>query len=99
MATYVVGDIHNSLIKLNGVLKQISLSYKDNLILLGDLFDRGAAEPDPVGCISVFVYWMLELHGSEAITTNYWQIIYTSIMGCLRRKKGACDHIGITLLI
>lgn len=49
MATYVVGDIHNSLIKLNGVLKQISLSYKDNLILLGDLFDRGAAEPDPVG--------------------------------------------------
>ena len=31
MATYVVGDIHNSLIKLNGVLKQISLSYKDNL--------------------------------------------------------------------
>lgn len=49
MTTYVVGDIHNSLIKLNGVLKQISLSYKDNLILLGDLFDRGAAESDPVG--------------------------------------------------
>lgn len=49
MATYVVGDIHNSLIKLNGVLKQISLSYKDNLILLGDLFDRGGADPDPVG--------------------------------------------------
>lgn len=49
MATFVIGDIHNSLIKLNGVLKQISFSYKDNIILLGDLFDRGAAEPDPVG--------------------------------------------------
>lgn len=49
MATYVIGDIHNSLIKLNGILKQISPSYKDCIILLGDLFDRGAAEPDPVG--------------------------------------------------
>ncbi|MBO6242786.1 MAG: metallophosphoesterase [Butyrivibrio sp.] len=49
MATYVIGDIHNSLIKLDGTLKQISPSYKDNIILLGDLFDRGAAEPDPVG--------------------------------------------------
>lgn len=49
MATYVIGDIHNSLIKLDGILKQISPSYKDNIILLGDLFDRGAAEPDPVG--------------------------------------------------
>ena len=49
MATYVIGDIHNFLIKLDGILKQISPSYKDNIILLGDLFDRGAAEPDPVG--------------------------------------------------
>ena len=49
MAIYVIGDIHNSLIKLDGILKQISPSYKDNIILLGDLFDRGAAEPDPVG--------------------------------------------------
>ena len=49
MATYVIGDVHNSLVKLDGIFKQISPSYNDNIILLGDLFDRGASEPDPVG--------------------------------------------------
>lgn len=29
MATYVIGDIHNSLIKLDGILKQISPSFRD----------------------------------------------------------------------
>lgn len=48
MATYVIGDVHNFLIKLDGILKQISPSYNDNIILLGDLFDRGEAVGFPV---------------------------------------------------
>ena len=46
---YVIGDIHNELSKLKSVLKQINLQPNDELIVLGDVFDRGTDKPDPVG--------------------------------------------------
>ena len=49
MATYVIGDIHNSIKKLDKLLTLISPSMQDQIFLLGDLFDRGGADPDPVG--------------------------------------------------
>ena len=49
MATYVIGDIHNSLKKLDELLALIAPTMKDQVVLLGDLFDRGGADPDPVG--------------------------------------------------
>lgn len=49
MATYVIGDIHNSQKKLDKILKLILPTAQDHIYLLGDLFDRGGAEPDPVG--------------------------------------------------
>lgn len=49
MATYVIGDIHNSLKKFDDMIKLISPTMQDRIILLGDIFDRGGAEPDPVG--------------------------------------------------
>lgn len=49
MATYVIGDIHNSLQKLEKMLELILSTEQDHVILLGDLFDRGGAKPDPVG--------------------------------------------------
>lgn len=49
MATYVIGDIHNSIKKLDKMIKLISPTTKDQIIILGDIFDRGGAEPDPVG--------------------------------------------------
>ena len=49
METFVIGDIHNSLKKLDKMLTLISPSMQDRIILLGDLFDRGGADPDPVG--------------------------------------------------
>ncbi len=49
MATYVIGDIHNSIKKLDNLLTLISPSMQDQIFLLGDLFDRGCADPDPVG--------------------------------------------------
>lgn len=51
---YVMGDIHNESVKLQNVLDQIDLSADDELIVLGDVFDRGGANPDPVG-----VYFIL----------------------------------------
>ena len=47
MATYVIGDIHNSLKKFDEMIKLISPTMQDQIILLGDIFDRGGAEPDP----------------------------------------------------
>ncbi len=49
MATYVIGDIHNSIKKLDKMIKLLSPTMQDQIIILGDLFDRGGAEPDPVG--------------------------------------------------
>ena len=46
---YVLGDIHNELRKLKSILDQIHLGVEDELIVLGDIFDRGTDEPDPVG--------------------------------------------------
>ena len=46
---YVVGDIHNELTKLKSILNQIHLTRADELIVLGDIFDRGGMEADPVG--------------------------------------------------
>lgn len=51
---YVIGDIHNEAKKLNSILEQIRLRGEDELFLLGDVFDRGGEEADPVG-----VYFML----------------------------------------
>ena len=51
---YVIGDIHNEARKLNSILEQIQITQNDEVIFLGDLFDRGGAEPDPVS-----VYFML----------------------------------------
>lgn len=50
---YVIGDIHNEVRKLNSILEQIQVTQDDEIILLGDLFDRGV-EPDPAG-----VYFIL----------------------------------------
>lgn len=49
MATYVIGDIHNSLKNFDDMIKLIAPTTQDQIILLGDIFDRGGAEPDPVG--------------------------------------------------
>lgn len=46
---YVIGDIHNELQKLKSVLAQINLTQEDELIVLGDVFDRGGVDADPVG--------------------------------------------------
>lgn len=89
MATYVIGDIHNSLIKLNGILKQISPSYNDSIILLGDLFDRGASEPDPVGVyfricgLDACVTWIRGNH--DQLLADYIYQYY----GLPEKKKGS----------
>ncbi len=49
MATFVIGDIHNSLKQLEKLLEQIAPTERDRLFFLGDLFDRGGEAPDPVG--------------------------------------------------
>lgn len=46
---YVIGDIHNEIRKLDDILEQIQPTDDDEVILLGDLFDRGGEGADPVG--------------------------------------------------
>ena len=59
---YVIGDIHNELRKLRSILNQINIRPEDELIVLGDVFDRGGTDADPVG-----VY--LELSGIKGKCT------------------------------
>ena len=46
---YVIPDIHNDNRRFRDLLRKTDFSKDDQLILLGDLFDRGAYDPDPVG--------------------------------------------------
>lgn len=52
---YVIGDIHNDLKKLNSILKQIHITAEDELIVLGDVFDRGGENADPFGVYCALV--------------------------------------------
>ena len=55
MSTFVIGDIHNALEKFENIITQISPSKQDYIYLLGYLFDRGGADPDPVGVYFKFL--------------------------------------------
>jgi len=46
---YLISDVHNDNRRLHEMLKLISFSEKDQLFILGDLFDRCTYAPDPVG--------------------------------------------------
>src|SRR5579862_1103114 len=46
--TFVIGDIHGCLIPFETLLDKIQLASRDQLILLGDLVDRG---PDSAGVV------------------------------------------------
>ena len=46
---YCIGDIHNDHKRFSQMLKLLNLRPEDHVYLLGDLFDRNLAEPDPVG--------------------------------------------------
>ena len=75
MNHYVIGDIHNSLTKLDKLLKMISPTMQEQVILLGDIFDRGGAEPDPIGVyfkiseLSANVKWIRGNH--EQLLAEY----------------------------
>ena len=49
LSTYIIGDIHNSIKEFNSIIGQIAPSVQDEIVLLGDVFDRGGGNPDPVG--------------------------------------------------
>lgn len=46
---YVIADVHNDNRRFRELLDRIRFGPEDHLFLLGDLFDRGAPRPDPVG--------------------------------------------------
>lgn len=46
---YIIGDIHNELKKLEDILSQIKITPSDELIVLGDVFDRGGEDANPFG--------------------------------------------------
>ena len=87
MNHYVIGDVHNSLTKLDKLLKMISPTMQDQVILLGDIFDRGGAKPDPVGVyfrisgLSTNVKWIRGNH--DQLLAEY---IY-SYYGTVPRKR------------
>jgi len=49
MYHYIIADIHNSIKEFNSIIDQIAPSRQDEIVLLGDVFDRGGENSDPVG--------------------------------------------------
>lgn len=89
MATYVIGDIHNSIKKLDKMIKLISPTTQDQIIILGDLFDRGGAEPDPDGVyfricgLNTNVKWIRGNH--DQLLAEYIYFYY----GTVQRKRSS----------
>lgn len=52
MSTYVMSDLHGCYDKFIAMLNQINFTEKDNLYILGDIFDRG---PNPLGILDYIV--------------------------------------------
>lgn len=65
---YVIGDIHNDLKKLKQILKQINITRDDELIVLGDVFDRGGETADPFGVYCALAGLQEGAPGYEATT-------------------------------
>ena len=81
---YVIGDIHNNLKKLKQILKQINITRDDELIVLGDVFDRGGETSEYIVPLPAC---RESAPGYEATTMTGWQIILMSTL-ILRRKNG-----------
>ena len=98
---YVIGDIHNEAKKLNSILDQIQPGHDDEVIVLGDLFDRGGEEADPAG-----VYFVLSgLQGQCIwIRRNHDQWLadyiekYFSLSERKRLKMGSYTYNSFDLL-
>lgn len=77
------------------MIKLISPTTQDQIILLGDIFDRGGAEPDPVGVyfricgLNTNVKWIRGNHD------HLWQNISIVITELSQRSEAACNHTGI----
>lgn len=84
---YVIGDIHNDLKKLKQILKQINITRDDELIVLGDVFDRGGETADPFGVYCALAGLQGKCSWIRATTMTGWQIILMSTL-ILRRKNG-----------
>lgn len=83
---YIIGDIHNSIKEFNSIIDQIAPSRQDEIVLLGDAFDRGGDAPDPVG-----VYFRICRLGMQAslrwIRGNHDQFLAEYIYS----YHGACE--------
>ena len=84
---YVIPDIHNDNRRFRNLLKRIEFSRDDHIYLLGDMFDRGSYDPDPVG-----VYFsILEIEGQCTIVSgnhDRWLAEYIrAYLGTKERKR------------
>ena len=84
---YVISDIHNDNQRFRNLLKRIEFCREDHIYLLGDLFDRCAYNPDPVG-----VYFsVLEIESQCTIVSgnhDRWLAEYIrEYLGTKERKR------------
>lgn len=99
---YIIGDIHNSIKEFNSIIDQIAPSRQDEIVLLGDVFDRGGDAPDPVG-----VYFRICRLGMQAslrwIRGNHDQFlaeyIYSYHGACEKERRSIQPYIYIIHLI
>ncbi|MCM1087796.1 MAG: metallophosphoesterase [Muribaculaceae bacterium] len=83
---YVIGDIHNEAKKLNSILEQIQPTDSDKVIVLGDIFDRGGEDANPVD-----VYFMLSGLQGDCIwirgNHDHWLAYYIKKYFSLPERK------------
>jgi len=89
MALYAIGDIHGCNLSFQALLQKIDLQEDDELVLVGDYFDRG---PDSKGVLDTIFALQQAEHNIHCLRGNHEQIFIealTSVTYTLQRFYGA----------
>lgn len=84
MSTYIISDIHGCNLTFRKALKKVALKKTDNLILLGDLIDRGN---DSKGVLDTII--LLRQHGFNVrcIKGNHEQMLIDALNGAFEKVQ------------
>lgn len=84
MSTYIISDIHGCNVTFRKALKKVALKKTDNLILLGDLIDRGN---DSKGVLDTII--LLKQHGFNVrcIKGNHEQMLLDALNGTFEKVQ------------
>ena len=95
MSRIAIGDIHGCLLTFQKALKEIKLSKKDNLILLGDYIDR---QSNSKGVIDEIIKLRKEGYNIITLRGNHEDMMMKSLLGDTQMQETWMYNGGVSCL-